>query len=108
MSQKNVEIVRSIYEQGVLDSTDGLNAIAEAEIEYVNPPDAIDPGVRPGRGLAAALDSLVAAFEEREHQVRRIFDGGEKVVADVMFTGRGARSGATITHDEAHPWTFDD
>jgi hypothetical protein len=44
--QENAEIVRSIYEHGLLDSTDGHNAFAEAEIEYVNPPDAIDPWLR--------------------------------------------------------------
>jgi ketosteroid isomerase-like protein len=107
MAQENVEIVRSIYEQGLLDSTDGHNAFAEAEIEYVNPPDAIDPGVRRGTGLRKALGSLTEAFDERQHQLRRLFDAGDVVVADVVFSGRGATSGATVTQDEAHTWTFD-
>jgi ketosteroid isomerase-like protein len=107
MSQENVEMIRSIYEQGLLDSTDAHNALAETEIEYVNPPDAIDAGVRRGRGLRTALSNLTDAFDEREHQLKRIFDGGDTVVADVVFRGRGASSGATVTHDEAHTWTFD-
>jgi ketosteroid isomerase-like protein len=107
MPRENVEMVRSIYEHGLLDSTDGHNAFAEAEIEYVNPPDAVDAGVRRGKGLRTALGSLTDAFDEREHQLRRIFDGGDMVVADVVFSGRGATSGATVTHDEAHTWTFD-
>ena len=107
MSQENVEMVRSIYEHGLLDSADGHNAFAEAEIEYVNPPDAIDAGVRSGSGLRTALGSLTDAFDEREHQLRRVFDAGDIVVADVVFRGRGATSGATVTQDEAHTWTFD-
>ena len=107
MSQEHVEIVRSIYEHGLLDSTDGHNAFTEAEIEYVNPPDAIDPGVRRGRGLGTALRSLTDAFDERQHQLRRLFDAGDMVVADVVFSGRGATSGATVAQDEVHTWTFD-
>jgi ketosteroid isomerase-like protein len=107
MSQENVEMVRSVYEHGLLDSTDGHNALAEAEIEYVNPPDAIDPGVRRGRGLRTALGSLTEAFDERQHQLRRLFDAGDVVVAHVVFCGRGATSGATVTQDEVHTWTFD-
>jgi hypothetical protein len=107
MSQENVEIVRRIYEQGLLDSPDGHNAFVEAEIEYVNPPDAIDPGVRRGRGLCTALGSLTDAFDECEHQLRRLFDVGAIVVADVTFSGRGASSGVTVTQEEAHTWTFD-
>ena len=107
MSRENVEMVRGIYEQGLLDSTDGLNPFAEAEIEYVNPADAIDPGVRSGRGLLAALGSLTDAFDERQHQLKRLFDAGDMVVADVVFSGRGATSGATVTQDEVHTWTFD-
>ena len=107
MSQENVEMVRSIYEHGLLDSTDGYNAFAEAEIEYVNPPDAIDTGVRRGSGLRTALGSLTDAFDEREHQLRCVFDAGDMVVADVVFRGRGATSGARVTQDEAHTWTFD-
>jgi ketosteroid isomerase-like protein len=107
MSQQNVEMIRSVYEQGLLDSSHGHNAFAEVEIEYVNPPDAIDPGVRRGRGLGKALDGLADAFGERQHRLRRLFDAGDMVVADVVFRGRGATSGATLTQDEAHTWTFD-
>src|SRR6476659_260323 len=107
MSPENVEMIRLIYERGLLDSPDGHDAFAQAQIEYVNPPDAIDPGVRRGSGLRTGLDSLTDAFDEREHRLIRIFDAGDIVVADVVFRGRGATSGATVTQEEAHTWTFD-
>ena len=46
-----MEIVRRIYEEGLLDrDPDRLLALVRPDVEYVNPPEAIDPGVR--RGIA--------------------------------------------------------
>jgi ketosteroid isomerase-like protein len=107
MSRANVEFVRSIYERGLLDSVDGHRALAEAEVEYVNPPDAVDPGVRRGTSeVYAALSSLASVFDRSENRLKRLYDGGEAVVAEVVFRGRGAASGAEVTQEEAHTWTF--
>jgi ketosteroid isomerase-like protein len=109
MSQENVEVVRNIYAKRLLDDSAGHNQLVDLGIEYVNPADAIDPGVRRGsREVGDALRSLTEAFDRREHRVNRIFDGGEAVVADVIFSGRGATSGAEVTQAEAHTWTFQD
>src|SRR5512132_2719161 len=52
MSQENVEVVRRIYEEGLLDrDPEWLVELATPDIEYVNPPYAVEPGVR--RGLVA-------------------------------------------------------
>src|SRR5919201_5936308 len=107
MSQANVEVVRSIYTHGLLDTAAGHAALADGEIEYVNPPDAIDPGVRRGRQeVRRALTGLAEVFDQREHRLKRVFDGGDAVVADVVFHGRGASSGAEVVQKEAHTWTF--
>jgi ketosteroid isomerase-like protein len=107
MSQENVEIVRSIYAHRLLDCVSGHERLAEVLIEYVNPPDAIDPGVRHGsREVERALSNLADLFDQRENRLRRIFDGGDAVVAEVVFSGRGTKSGAKVSHDEAHTWTF--
>jgi ketosteroid isomerase-like protein len=108
MSQENVEIVRSIYAQSLLDSAAGHEALAAmGVVEYVNPPDAIDPGVRRGsREVGMALNSLTHVFARREHRLRRLFDAGNTVVAEVVFHGRGASSGAEATQEEVHTWTF--
>jgi ketosteroid isomerase-like protein len=106
MSQENVEIVRRIYANGLLDRETGHEALAESLVEYVNRPDAIDPGVRRGgREVKKALTSLMDAFDRREHRLKRIFDGGDVVVVEVVFSGRGATSGAEATQEEAHTWT---
>jgi ketosteroid isomerase-like protein len=107
MSQENVEIVRSIYADRLLDRVTGHKKLAQVLIEYVNPPDAIDPGVRHGsREVERALANLADLFDQRENRLKRIFDGGDAVVAEVAFSGRGTKSGAEVTHEEAHTWTF--
>jgi ketosteroid isomerase-like protein len=107
MSQENVEIIRSIYANRLLDHVAGHESLAEVLIEYVNPADAVDPGVRRGsREVKRALTNLADSFDQRENRLKRIFDGGDTVVAEVVFHGRGAKSGAEVAHQEAHTWTF--
>lgn len=107
MSQHNVEIVRRLYAEGLLDSAEGHAKLAEQLVEYVNPADAVVPGVRRGKEVADALGSLLETFDERENRLVRTFDAGEVVVAQVVFTARGATSGAEVRHEEAHTWTFE-
>jgi ketosteroid isomerase-like protein len=107
ISRENVEIVRSIYAKRLLDLRSGHELLAEVLIEYVNPPDAIDPGVRHGsREVERALANLADLFDQRENRLKRIFDGGDTVVAEVVFSGRGTKSGVEVTQEEAHTWTF--
>jgi ketosteroid isomerase-like protein len=108
VSRENVEIVRRIYTAGWLDRTAGQEHLVHDDWEYVNPPDAITPGVRRGPQAAEALRSLADAFDQREHRLQRVFDAGDRVVAEVTFVGRGASSGAEVSQQEAHTWTFRD
>jgi ketosteroid isomerase-like protein len=105
---RNVELVRRIYAEGLLDGDlEGLLELSAPDVEYVNPPDAVESGVRRGReeirGIArTARESLAWA----EHELHQIFDGGDRVVAAVTFRARGRESGADVSHGEAHTWTF--
>ena len=51
MSEENVELVRQIYREGLIDRDPKrfLDDFATPAIEYVNPPEAVDPGIRRGR-----------------------------------------------------------
>ena len=51
MSEKNVELVRRIYERW--DREESVRGLVAEDIEYVNPDYAVEPGTRTGRG---ALD----------------------------------------------------
>jgi ketosteroid isomerase-like protein len=108
MSQENVEIVRRIYDEGLLDrDPEWLVELATPDIEYVNPPYAVEPGVR--RGLAAvakAMRRFAEPWEEAHHELRELYDGGDIVVAAVRWHIRSPGSSRKIINREAHSWTL--
>ena len=102
MSQENVEIVRRIH--GLWDSGGQLAAATELldpGIEWVNPDDAVEPGIR--RGLANVLDAaesvnlsfenidVVVVIEHRGGlggQVAGACDGRNPVSESIVPTSR--------------------
>ena len=110
MSQENVEIVRHIYEAGLMDrDPQELMKLATPDVEYVNPPYAVEPGVR--RGLAAVARAMRAfgeVWESSRHELRQVYDFGEVVVVAVSWYVRGRGSEREIVNEEAHTWTLRD
>ena len=108
MSPANVELVRRIYRDGLLDrDPDGLLALVTADVEYVNPPEAVDPGIRRGTAeFRAAWQNLSTHFAAQRNELRELFDFGDRVVASVLFHARNRGSETEITQEEAHTWTL--
>jgi ketosteroid isomerase-like protein len=110
MSRENVEIVRRIYDDGLIDRADeALRPLLNPEVEYVNPAEAIEPGTR--SGLDEVLDAFRSTpriFDTAAHEVHELFDAGDSVVAAVSFRARGRGSDREVTQEEAHTWTFND
>jgi ketosteroid isomerase-like protein len=109
MSQDNVELVRRIYEDGLFDRDPErvVQEFATPEIEYVNPPEAVEPGVR--RGQAEVVDALRKSsevFVSKRHELRELFDCGDAVVAAVRFCAQS--HGVQLDQQEAHTWTWRD
>src|SRR4051795_10773169 len=99
MSQENVEIVRRIYDEGLIDRDPEkwLLELATPDIEYVNPPYAVEPGVRRGPlEVARALRRAHELFAAPRYVIKELFDGGDIVVADLTFYvhGRGSETEA--------------
>lgn len=114
MSQSYVDLVRSLYEEGALNSDASVmlglgTERIDPEVEFVNPPDAIDSGTRRGvGGLRTAWTSQNDVFEAWSHELRDVFDAGDSVVASVVFRARGRGSAVDVEQDEVHTWTFRD
>jgi ketosteroid isomerase-like protein len=110
MSQENVEIVRRIYEEGLIDRDQAaVLELATPDIEYVNPPEAIEPGIRRGPvEVAKAMRSFAEFFDSSRHELHELFDRGDAVVAAVSCYTRGRGSDREIVHEEAHTWTLRD
>jgi ketosteroid isomerase-like protein len=110
VSQENVELVRRIYEDGLLDGNHvRLLASMSSNVEYVNPPEAVDPGTRRGAAeFRAAWGNLSSHFAGTRTELRELFDLGDRVVASVVFHARNRGSETEISQEEAHTWTLRD
>jgi ketosteroid isomerase-like protein len=65
----------------------------DPEIEWVNPPEAIEPGTRRGRdGFEGAQSSVGRAYSAIGFDVRRRVESGDKVglVVETLYRGRGS------------------
>jgi ketosteroid isomerase-like protein len=73
------------------------------EIEYVNPPDAVEPGTRSG---ADSFARILDAYDDVRIKPDKLIDAGDDVVviATVNATGRG--SGIPIEWHHGYIWTI--
>ena len=69
MSQENVELVRRIYD--AWDREESARDFIAADVEYVNPSYAVEPGTRRGRKSFAVVRDTYADFEIRDRAHRR-------------------------------------
>jgi ketosteroid isomerase-like protein len=110
MSEENVELVRHVYESGLFDrDPEELMRLATPDVEYVNPPYAVEPGVRRGLvAVAQAMRRFAEGWDESHHELRELYDCGDVVVADVNWHIRGRGSQRALVNREAHSWTLVD
>src|SRR5436305_10974508 len=109
MSQENVDVVRAIHEALARGESPASLGLLHPDIEYVNPPGAVEPGTR--RGIAAyedALRSMHEALEDVRIELRELIDAGDQVVVLATFTARGRSSGAHRQHEDGYVWTVRD
>jgi ketosteroid isomerase-like protein len=94
MSEANVEIVKKIYsawERGDFSSTDW----ADPEIEFTIP----GPDLEVHRGIDSmgrAWADWLGVFDELSIRGESFHDGGDKVVVEQLFRGKGKGSGIPI------------
>lgn len=108
MSEGNVEIVRHVYASGMIDrDPEELLQLATSDVEYVNPPYAVEPGVRRGvPAVAQAMRRFAEVWEESRHELRELYDCGDTVVAAVSWHIRSSASERELVNEEAHTWTL--
>jgi Ketosteroid isomerase-related protein len=105
MSQENVKVVRTIY----AGWNDGFAGLLDAEIEWVNPPDAVEGGTHRGaEAFAAAAKSVSDAFEGSHLEFDKFIDAGDRVVVLATLRGRGRGSGAEVERRQGYVWTIRD
>ena len=109
MSLENVAIVEQAYGALNRHDIDGFLALCGPDVEYVNPDDATEPGVRAGHAaFGRALQSLLDSFDDYRAEPQRLVPIGSQVVAIERSSGRGRASGASFEAVHAHLFTLAD
>ena len=103
MSQENVELVRNIYR--AWEEGRSARDFIHADIEYVNPPYAVEPGVLRGRSSFARIRD---AYEDVKVRPTRYIDAGDDVVVLATITGTSRGAGVPIDRDHGYVWTVRD
>jgi ketosteroid isomerase-like protein len=109
MSRENVDLVRRLYEAGLIDQDPAgwLPELATPDIEYINPPDAVEPGVRHGlENVVAAMRGFSEVWTDSRHELHQLFDGGDVVIAAVSWYTISRGSETELVQEEAHTWTL--
>ena len=102
MSQENMELVRSIYR--LWGQKESARDLIDDELEYVNPPYAVEAGTRRDRGALGAIREVYPDFRV---EPERFVDAGENVVVIGVARGTSA-SGIEAQWRQGYVWTVRD
>jgi ketosteroid isomerase-like protein len=109
MSQENVEIVRRIYRVWDEEGTPVSSGLLDPQVEWVNPPEAVEPGTRQGiDAFASAANTVADTFDDVRVDIDEFIDAGERVVVLATLWGRGRGSGAEVARKQGYVWTMRD
>jgi ketosteroid isomerase-like protein len=99
-----LDVVREIYDAWLTGRT--ARDYIDADIEYVNPPDAVEPGVRHGRKWFAAIRS---SYDDVVVEPLELIDApGDDVIVVARVTGTGRSSRLPIDRRQGYVWTVRD
>ena len=102
-------VVRSFYDAWARDDFPGPIEHMDPEIEYVNPPGAVEPGTR--RGAAAfgrAVEKVLEGWETWQMEPEEFTPVGNHVAVVVSYKARGRGSGVQVEGRESALWTLQD
>jgi uncharacterized protein len=109
VSPADVEVVRRIYRAWGKGDVDGARALLDPDVEWVNAPDAVEPGTRRGvDGFTTALAMVNDTFDGPDLEIEDVIDAGEQVVVIGMLRGQGQSSGISVEQQQGYVWTVRD
>ena len=81
LGDANVEIVRAVYAAWDREEFPGPPDLLDPQIEYVNPPDAVEPGTRRGlEAFARAIAKTLEGWETWRMELEDLESHGDDVV----------------------------
>jgi ketosteroid isomerase-like protein len=107
MSHDKDEVVRLIHKAWSRRGSPVSSGHLDPGIEWVNPPEAVESGVRRGLdAFDAAARRVAEGFEDVRLEIDEYLDpGGDRVVAIGTWLGRGKGSGVYVERRMGFVWT---
>jgi ketosteroid isomerase-like protein len=106
MSAANVEVVRRLYEIWNEHGFGVVEELMDPAIEFVNPPDAVEPGTRRGyEGFAVAAEAVSSIYGAYEVELIAVHDLGDRIVAHAHVATRS--TGMSIPIEADRGYSFD-
>lgn len=102
MSEQNVELVRAIYDAWA--AGDSAGALIADDMEYVNPPYAMETGTG---GDRRTLGRIREVYPDFRVEPERFVDAGDEIVVIGTALGTSA-SGVAIRWRQGYVWTVRD
>ena len=102
-------MVRRIYAAWGSEGSPIASGLLDPEIEWVNPPDALERGTRRGvDAFGSAARTVGDTFEDVGVDIDEMLDAGDRVVVLATLHGRGRGSGADVERRQGYVWTIRD
>jgi ketosteroid isomerase-like protein len=102
-------MIRDAYAAFASADIERLRGFFHEDVQYVNPPYAMEAGTREGRDAVVEIwKGLHSLFDYDTVEVREITQGPGGVLVVVRYRGRGKTSGAPVDVPMAHVLQFDD
>jgi len=107
-SHGNVDRLRRIHQE-FFDCRRVRPELLAADVEWVNPSDAVEPGRRRGAdSFNEAIGSVFDAWDDAHFEIERLIDNGNEVVALGQVRGRGRAARIEVVRPHGEIWTFRD
>ena len=104
-----MDVIRRIYAVWAKEGSPVPSDLLDPQIEWVNPPDAVERGTRRGvEAFASAVEALSDSFEGVGVDIDEMVDAGDRVVVLATLRARGKWSGADVERRQGYVWTLRD
>ena len=100
------DVVRQAYEALNARDIEGLLALLHEDVEWVNAPDAVEPGTRRGHdGFRTAVENVWATFGDLTYALGAIEEVGPRVLVQANLRAAGRAGRTEVREQRHHVWT---
>src|SRR3954468_10589863 len=109
MSQENVEIIRRLLAAWNRQDIEGILAVTDPEVEYVNAPTAVEPGTRRGHDeVVTVMRKQWEILSGASQEIDRFHDRGEEIITEGRVSRTMPGSDGRISNPLLISWKFRD